>query len=313
MQNNIATLSIGDLLKLGDKCATTATAIGTDVGLAQNKPGKINADYSTANVCFLALQTEAANRVAKVEAFEKWLGESRAWCFSAKNTLKPFLGESHNALYRPTGFVSSLRVPEDYDGLLALTGALQTYFESHPDQANDKPKVNVTAARAEELYDGLKAAKLALESHDTLIGDRQQEQDEALVVLRERLRGVIGELKQVLPDDDRRWRRFGFNLPAEPETPAQPELVQVDNAAPGKLLVTCATVAFAERYRCYAAKVGTTLEPAPVGSSNEPLFVVESLEAGGRYNVFVSAINSSGNEGPSSAVVVAEVRVQAAA
>jgi hypothetical protein len=114
-----------------------------------------------------------------------------------------------------------------------------------------------------------------------LIEDRQQEQDEALVVLRERLRGVIGELKQLLPDGDRRWKRFGFNLPAEPETPAQPVHVQVDNAAPGKLLVTCATVAFTERYRCYAANVGTALEPAPVGSSNEPLFVVESLEAGG--------------------------------
>ena len=116
-----------------------------------------------------------------------------------------------------------------------------------------RKKLSVTAARAKELYDGLKAAKLALESHDTLIGDKQQEQDEALVVLRERLRGVISELKQVLPDDDRRWRRFGFNLPAEPETPAQPEQVQVDNAAPSKLLVTCATVAFAERYRCHAA------------------------------------------------------------
>jgi hypothetical protein len=34
-----------------------------------------------------------------------------------------------------------------------------------------------------------------------------------------------------------------------------------------------------------------------VGSSNEPLFVVETLEAGGRYNVFV----------------VAEVRASAAA
>jgi hypothetical protein len=67
------------------------------------------------------VQTVVANRVAKAAAFEDWLGQTRAWCFSAKNTLKPFLGESHNALYRPTGFVSSLRVPEDYAGLLALT------------------------------------------------------------------------------------------------------------------------------------------------------------------------------------------------
>jgi hypothetical protein len=49
------------------------------------------------------------------------------------------------------------------------------------------------------------------------------------------------------------------------------------------------------------------------GSSNEPLFVVETLEAGGRYKVFAAAVNSSGNEGPHSEVVVAEVRASAAA
>lgn len=233
--------------------------------------------------------------------------------FQRQNTLKPFLGESHKTLYRPTGFVSSLRVPEDYAGLLALTDTLEKYFDEHPDQTNPNPKVNVTAARAKELHDGLQAASLALEDHDTLLGEKQKEQDAALAVLRDRLRGVIGELKQLLPDDDQRWKRFGFNLPAEPETPAQPAQAQVDNAAPGKLVVTCAPVPYAERYRCYAARVGSTLEPAPVGSSNEPLFVVETLEAGGRYNVFVAAVNSSGNEGPRSEVVVAEVRASTAA
>ncbi len=313
MQNNIAALSIKDLLNLGDQCATTAQAIGLDAGLAQNKAVKILADFSAANDCFRALQTELANRVAKAAAFEDWLGQARSWGFSAKNTLKPFLGESHNSLYRPTGFVSSLRVAEDYDGLLALTDALQNYFEAHADQTNANPKVNVTTARAEELYDGLKAAKLALDDQNTLIREKQQEQDDALAVLRDRLRGVIGELKQLLPEDDQRWRRFGFNIPAEPETPVQPEQVQVDDSAPGKLLVTCAPVPFAERYRCYAARVGSTLEPVPVGSSSEPLFVIESLEAGGRYNVLLSAVNSSGNEGPRSEVTVAEVRAQAAA
>lgn len=312
MQNNIATFSIKDLLKLGDKCATTATAIGTDVGLAQNKATKISADFAAANDCFLALQTEAAHRVAKAAAFEEALGLTRAWCFSAKNTLKPFLGESHNSLYRPTGFVSSLRVPEDYDGLLALTDALRKYFDLHADQTNANPKVNVTPARAEELYDELKAAKLALETHDTLIGEKQEEQDAALEALRSRLRGVIGELKQLLADDDQRWKRFGFNIPAEPETPGQPEQVLVDSALPGRLLVTSAPVAFAERYRCYAAKVGTTAEPVLVGSSVTPMFVLENLEAGAQFNLFVAAVNSSGNEGTKSQVVVAQVLMRAA-
>jgi hypothetical protein len=63
-------------------------------------------------------------------------------------------------------------------------------------------------------------------------------------------------------------------------------------------------VPYAERYRCYAARVG---------SPNEPLFVAETLKAGGRYKVFAAAVNSSGNAGPHSEVVVAEVRASAAA
>ena len=312
MQNNIANLSIADLLKLGNKCATTALAIGQDVGLAQNKAEKIDADYSLAKACFLAVQAESANRVAKADALGGLLATTRTWCFRAKDTLKPYLGESHNVLYRPTGFVSSLRVPEDYDGLFALADTLQKYFVKHPEQTNPAPKVNVTAARAGELRDALKAASLALENHDELIGDKQEEQDTALEALRDRLRGVINELKQVLPEDDRRWKRFGFNIPAEPETPAQPEQVQVNNALPGRLVMTCPPVSFAERFRYYFAKVGTTGEPELAGSSTEPLFVFEGLEAGARYNLFMAAVNASGNEGLKSKVLVAEVLARAA-
>ncbi len=67
------------------------------------------------------------------------------------------------------------------------------------------------------------------------------------------------------------------------------------------------------RYRFFTAKVGTTAEPTPVSTSVEPLFVIESFEAAGRYNVFVSAVNSSGNEGLRSTAIVAEVLARAAA
>ena len=115
MQNNIANLSIADLLKLGNKCATTALAIGQEVGLAQNKAEKIDADYSLAKACFLAVQAESANRVAKADALSGLLATTRTWCFRAKDTLKPYLGESHNVLYRPTGFVRGVLKPRRID------------------------------------------------------------------------------------------------------------------------------------------------------------------------------------------------------
>ena len=278
-----------------------------------NTAASIGADYSAADGCVTAYQKEIAGRVPKAAALDGLMNEARTWCFRAKDTLKPFLGDAHNSLWRPTGFVTSLRVPEDYDGLVAQVGSLAKYLAAHPEQKNENLKVNVTATRANELYDALRAAKSSLDAQDALLDAKHREQEAALEALRDRLRGLIGELKQLIPDENRRWRRFGFNIPAKPETPVRPEQVEANNATPGQLLVACAPVAFAERYRSFAARVGSTLEPVPVGSSNEPLFVVESLEAGGRYNVFVSAVNSSGNEGPRSEVVVAEVRARAAA
>ena len=312
MQNNIAELSIRDLLNGGNKAAITATAIGQEVGLLQNTAEKIDTDYATADSCFLSLQAEIASRVPLASELAGLIGTTRTWCFRAKDTLKPFLGESHNTLYRPTGFVSSLRVPEDFDDLFALVGNLQKYFADHPEQTNPSSKVNVTAARADAIYKSLEKAKLDLDAQDELIADKQIEQDRALEGLRDRLRGVLGELKQVLPEDDRRWKRFGFNIPAEPETPVQPEQVEVNNTVPGRLLVTCAPVPFADHYRCFAVKVGTAGEPVAVGSSNEPLFFIEGLEEGARFNVFVSAVNSSGNEGPRSTAATAEVQAKAA-
>ena len=134
----------------------------------------------------------------------------------------------------------------------------------------------------------------------------------ALGALRERLRGLSNELKQLIGKDDRRWRRFGLNIPGEPETPDQPRELEASASAPGKVLVSCAAVAFAERYRFYAQKADVAGDPTAIGSSNEPLFVMENLDGGARYNVFVSAVNFAGNEGPRSKAVVTEVMARAA-
>lgn len=171
----------------------------------------------------------------------------------------------------------------------------------------------MTPERAAQVQSALKAAHDDLEAHDDLIEEKHSEQETALESLRDRLRGLRGELEQFIGLEDRRWRRFGFNIPAEPETPAQPEAVTVASPEPGKLLLSCPPVPFAERYRWYVQKVGTTVETSAVGSSVEPLFVVEGLETGARYNVCISAVNDDGKEGTKSKVVVSEVLARSAA
>jgi hypothetical protein len=247
MKNNIVSLTNRELLQLGEAASAGALALGREVGLVINKQSSINDDTLASGAAVRAYQTEVANRVPKAAMFAQALLDARTWCFRAKETLKPFLAESHSSVWRPTGFVTSLSVPREYSGLLALVGTLAQYLAEHPDQTNNGDKFNVTATRALELVEALRTAKGDLDAQDALIDTRHQAQDEALDALRNRLRGLIGELKQLIGLENRRWRRFGLNIPAEPETSPQPDEVQVNNTIPGQLLVSCTPVAFAER------------------------------------------------------------------
>ena len=312
MKNVITTLSITGLLELGQTASTAGGSIGKAVGLVLNKPLLIKEDFDLAGASVSGYQKLVAKRVPLADAFARTLDEARTWCFRAKETLKPYLGDAHSSLWRPTGFVTSLRVPIKYDGLLALVGKLGDYLEDNPEQSNDKPKVNVTVARAEELHAALMKVKGDLDEQDGLINDAHVEQDKALAALRVRLQGLCGELKQLIGTSDPRWHRFGLNIPAEPEKPAQPDGLEVSSDMPGKALVSCATVPYAKRYRFFLQKAGTTGEPVAVGTSSEPLFLIEKFDGGGRYHVFVSAVNRAGNEGPRSKAVVADVQARAA-
>ena len=126
------------------------------------------------------------------------------------------------------------------------------------------------------------------------------------------MQGLCSELKQFVGTSDPRWHRFGLNILAEPEKPAQPDGLAVSSDMPGKALVSCATVPYAKRYRFFMQKAGTTGEPVAVGTASEPLFLIENFKGGGRNTIFVSAVNLAGNEGPRSKAVVADVQARAA-
>ena len=152
-------------------------------GLVLNTEAGLSADFSTADACVRTYQKEIASRVPKAAAMETLINDTRAWCFRAKDTLKPFFGNAHNSLWCPAGFVNSLRVPDDYDGLVAQVGSLAKYLADHPEQKNESLKVNVTATRANELYDALRAAKSSLDAQDAVLDTKHQEQDTALAAV----------------------------------------------------------------------------------------------------------------------------------
>jgi hypothetical protein len=73
---------------------------------------------------------------------------------------------------------------------------------------------------------------------------------------------AVGNCQLIGPDDPR-WHRFGLNVPAELERPARSEGLEVNNDTPGQLLVSCATVPYAERYRFFLQKAGAPANRRP--------------------------------------------------
>jgi hypothetical protein len=134
----------------------------------------------------------------------------------------------------------------------------------------------------------------------------------AFKALRVRLRGLADELKQLIGRDDIRWRAFGLNIPAEPAVPPQPESLEVINDTPLQLLVRCEPVPYADRYRWWKKAHMSPADPEAVGTSDLPMFVIENLNGGTHWDIFVSAVNSSGTEGPLSKPAQGDVIAEAA-
>ncbi len=133
-----------------------------------------------------------------------------------------------------------------------------------------------------------------------------------VAALRVRLRGLADELKQLIGRDDARWRVFGLNIPAEPAVPPQPESLTVTNDTPLQLLVRCDPVLYADHYRWWRRAHNGAGLPEEVGSSDLPMFLIEELAGNTHWDIYVSAVNSNGVEGPFSAPAQGDVLAAAA-
>lgn len=291
MQNPIAD-AIAELFGQAVR-AHQGAALQTEL-LTLNPPESILDDYSAASAAqgeFVAASgalspLNAALTVASTNGY--------AWAQTAKDVLKKYCGRSFGQKWIATGF-SSLEVPRSQDGIRALLVSLQAHLKKNPDRENER--LEVTAVQAGKLAKAMEDARNEVMKQESVLAARKAARDAAVDALKARLRGLIGELRQVIGTGDARWRNFGFNIPDEPETPGQPVNVTVNNATPGQLLVACDAVPWAARYRFWKQGIGSALEPVAAGTSAEPVCVIEDLPGGEKFNIFVSAVNETGREG----------------
>lgn len=232
------------------------------------------------------------------------------YCGQARNVLEFFLGKKHNSAWRPTGFISSLEVPTSESGLVTLLTALASYFTANPARQNEE--LNVTTERTEAVLETLGEARQAVDAQMANCVEERMLRDAAAQTMRKRIRGLCQELSQRISPLDPRWRDFGLNMPGAPSVPAVPQDVMVTPLGGARLQVLCSESARATNYRFYYQRPILDPEPILAGGWSEPLFIIDGLQPGQNYLIYVSSVNS-GAESELSDPVSATVQLAAAA
>lgn len=192
--------------------------------------------------------------------------DGRAFATKARNWLINTFGPTHTLAWSAAGFDNdSIEIPRDDAGLESLLERMYLYFSNNPGQENMDPKVNVSAARAQTFCLAPGSAVGSLNGKAQDCGTKKGARDTAAQALRKRLRGLVQELGQSLADDDARWRQFGLNLPA---------------------------AKYATHYRFFTQRPDADEEPVHVGNSDEPMFHLTGLTAGGTLEIYVTAANA---------------------
>ena len=279
MENPIET-QLKLLLNQAEAAHAGALKYGAEVKLVLNIASRIDTDIKAVRAAARDHSWSVANRPELTKELVKAIDTGEVFCRTVKGALLKHCGTQYSRLWLPVGFTHSLEVPSDAPSVKSLLDSMRDYFTTKPAHAVES--LEVTAAEADRLVKAIRAAEVALQDQDDLLGDEKDARDKAVEKLRTRLRGLINELTQLIGNADRRWHSFGFNIPEEPETPGQPQLVSVTAIAPGQLHLECDSVPFADHYRFWNQPHGSTEAPVEVGSSKEPSILLDDLAGGSR-------------------------------
>lgn len=292
------------LLNLGLDLVDGLDQLATVVGIKQNTKAVTEPDV-------LAFQTkhEAVGMLknqsnAKTAAVTIATSNARGFCTLARDMFKPIFGAKAGKPWEGAGWPDdSIAVPSKADDLFPILRGIKKYLTENPAREINTTEVVLTAVRAGQLDDALAAARLDRKTFDDSLIAAMQERDAAEETLRARLRGLIGELEQLLPPLSSHWRTFGLNQPGAPDSPDKVTGLAARATGGGESQFTCNVAARADRYHFEIKVQGVDEEFRSAGDSvTEPTFVLRGQTPGAVIDVRASASNETG-EGPYSATV----------
>ncbi len=282
----------GQLLGLGTKMQVGLVELGQSLGITQITPAALQTilnAFATADNSFNAARSA---RQSASDTYQASMEVLDAWLLTTKNVLAGRFGPRWSTAWAQAGFVDhSTAMPKRIEDRIALVGRLVAFFTVNP--GAEVPGMQVTAARGQTLQTTVLTNQAALMNTIRTLETLSQGWTDAFKALTDKLWSLIKILEATLDDDDPRWLAFGLPMPGMPRTPAAPTEVSAQVDAAGAILVQCAPVSLATRYRCRMRLVGVEMDYRLVASGPVPLLTVPGVLPGQTAELVMQAVNRS--------------------
>ncbi|MEO6751345.1 MAG: fibronectin type III domain-containing protein [Chthoniobacteraceae bacterium] len=280
--------------RIADGCHTYEVAIG----IKQNTEAAIRAAIATLTTAELqvGLKKQAVDTASTaVKAADDAGTETLTGC---KLRLAQKLGQRWSAAWEPTGFPSqSTAVPGSADARFTLLADLKAYFTAVP--ANESVDMGATAATCDAAWTALSNARQTSADADSAQTVAFNNRATATDGMRKRVRGLINELGDLIPDDDARYEAFGLSIPANPSAPDPVASVTAAALGNGRFEVSWPYATRAIRYRVETFIMAVDTEWQGKGSFKDLEAILKSFTAAQTVKVRVIAGNDGGDAAPS--------------
>ncbi len=291
---------VNELFPLADKAADGLAIHEAAIGIMHNTEALLRADLATARTANNLYQTAKAARAAVTDSQTTADANAVKFITAARDVLKPRLGTRWSPAWNAAGFINhTLEVPPTLAQRMERLKSLESYFTAHA--GHEVAALGVTAAQATALHDAFSTGVSDTNAAKSEQVAKREARDAAIEALQKRLRGLIGELEQLIGPDDERWLDFGFNIPGADQTPEPPTGLTVRGGASGHLVADWEGGARATHYRVYKQVAGSEefVLAATVNDSDADL---NTFTSGSLVKVRVTAVNGSGESLPSETV-----------
>ncbi len=301
MASNATPTRLEELIAAGEDLSDGLNQHEATILVKQNMEAPTRADLTALNAAKDGVSAAEGAQPAAYTALRLADSNAKGFIAAAVKVLSISLGNDWSDAWAATGLPNnSVGVPRTQDERFTGLAGLKAYFTANP--ARENAPLNVTAAQATALHTALSTARGGVGNALSATKAAVLVQEEKRNAFRNRFRGVIDELEQLLGDEDPRWYDFGLNRPADPATPGQPANLHATALGSGRILIQIDGARRANSFNYYRKIVGTDVEPVKVINTEGTQHTLEGIPAGKTVEITVAGVNDAG-EGPASAPV----------